>query len=66
MLPRTGRRERDVLGCFPPRTKGLAGQSTLLWRPGFIPRFEIWRFDVMLYSMAECLFLWMEKREFGR
>jgi hypothetical protein len=53
MLPGTGKRERDGLRRFPPRIKRLAGQITLLWRQGRIPRFEIWRFDVMLYSMAE-------------
>ena len=49
-----------------PLIKELAGPITLLWRQGRIPRFEIWRFDVMLYFVAECLFRCMEKREFGR
>ena len=66
MLPRTGKRARGFLRRFPPVNEELAGQITLLWRQGRIPRFEIWRFDVMLYFVAECLFHWMEKREFGR
>jgi len=48
MLPRTGKRARGFLRRFPPVNEELAGQITLLWRQGRIPRFEIWRFDVML------------------
>lgn len=65
-LPGTDKRARGFLGRFPPANQELAGQITLLRRQGCIPRFEIWRFDVMLYSMTGCWSLLMEKREFGR